>query len=84
MLLKISICWQTFTDNDALTFDNRNRSQFNAFFADTSCMTRFHHIRYIFVGLWCLFHNQFGGCNADGNAKLLHIVQNVCVVQVTA
>lgn len=37
-----------------LAFYNSNRSQFNGFLADASCMAGVNHICHILVRLWCL------------------------------
>lgn len=42
-----------------LTFDDRNGSQFDAFFTDAGRMTCVDDVGYIFIGFGCLFHYEF-------------------------
>lgn len=66
------------------TLDDGNGSQFDALLADASRMAGVYYVRDILIRFGCLFHDQFGWCDADGNAECLHIVQHVGVLEVTA
>ena len=61
---------KNFIIRDSLSFNDPDRPQLDALFADTNGMASVHNISYIFVWLWRLLHHQFGRGNPEKDTKL--------------
>jgi hypothetical protein len=67
-----------------LSLDYSDWSELHTIFADSRRMASVDDICDVFVGLWCFFHDQFWRGDSDRNIFLLHLVENVHVVDVAS